>query len=214
MSQYAFHINADKCLNCKACVMACKEKHDHIPGRKFRRIHSISAGNWTEDVVGNAVVYKPNNVFSYSFSIGCNHCADPACKKVCPANAIGKRGDGVVFIDRELCIGCQSCSTACPYNAPSLNKETEKMEKCDLCRELLVSGEQPACVAACSMQAIEYGELGALRSKYLEAVQQVDPLSAASQTKPSLLITPHRKYGKAVNTSSFSMPEELQANEA
>jgi anaerobic dimethyl sulfoxide reductase subunit B (iron-sulfur subunit) len=214
MSQIAFHINADKCLNCKACAMACKEKHDHIPGRKFRRIHSISAGSWTEEAVGNAVVYKPNNVFSYSFSIGCNHCADPACMKICPANAIGKRADGIVFIDRDACIGCQSCASACPYNAPSFNKETEKMEKCDFCRELLAADEQPACVAACSMQAIEYADLNTLRSKYPEAVQQVDPLSDPAQTKPSLLITPSRQYNKAANISSFSMPEELQAYEA
>jgi anaerobic dimethyl sulfoxide reductase subunit B (iron-sulfur subunit) len=170
----------------------------------------MSAGTWLPN--GNGT-YTPNNVFSYSISIACNHCSEPACKKVCPAGAIGKRGDGIVFIDKDLCIGCGSCATACPYSAPSLDKETMKMEKCDFCRELLAEGETPACVAACSMRAIEYGDIGTLKSRYPEAVQQLAPLSDPAQTKPSLLITPHRKYRNADDPISFNLPEEIQAYE-
>jgi anaerobic dimethyl sulfoxide reductase subunit B (iron-sulfur subunit) len=133
--------------------------------------------------------------------------------KVCPANAIAKRADGIVFIDRELCIGCESCSAACPYNAPSFDREAMKMEKCDFCRELLAEGETPACAASCNMQAIEYGELEMLKVLHPEAVQQIFPLPDPSQTRPSLLITPHRKYKADQETSVFNMPEELQAYE-
>lgn len=209
MNQYAFYYNADKCIYCRVCALACKDKHNHKPGRKFRRVYSNCAGSW--DTSGSTP--SPDGVYSYSFTIACNHCADPACMKVCPANAIAKRADGIVFIDRELCIGCESCSAACPYNAPSFDREAMKMEKCDFCRELLAEGETPACAASCNMQAIEYGELEMLKVLHPEAVQQIFPLPDPSQTRPSLLITPHRKYKADQETSVFNMPEELQAYE-
>jgi anaerobic dimethyl sulfoxide reductase subunit B (iron-sulfur subunit) len=212
MSQYAFYFDTNKCVNCKSCAISCKEKHNHIPGRKFRRVHSVSTGNWVVIDEANRL-YEPTNVFSYSLSIACNHCADPACKKVCPAGAIAKREDGIVFIDWDLCIGCGSCASACPYNAPSLDKEVLKMDKCDFCRELLPTGEDPMCVAACSVRAIEYGDLENLRIKHPNAVQRVEPLPDPSQTGPSLLVEPHRKSTNNMVATLFNMPEELQANE-
>lgn len=211
MSQYAFYFNADKCITCKACVIACKDKYDLKPGRKFRRLYSVSTGSWARDVNG---VYAPESVFGYSVSISCNHCAKPACKDICPAGAIGKRGDGIVFIDRDLCIGCGSCSTACPYGAPSLDKDTLKMDKCDFCRELVSIGEIPACVGSCSMQALEFGEIDTLRVKHPDVVQTVPPLADPAKTDPSLLITPHSKSAGSMTVEIFNMPEELQANEA
>jgi anaerobic dimethyl sulfoxide reductase subunit B (iron-sulfur subunit) len=210
MKQYAFYVNTDKCISCKTCVIACKEKHNHIPGRKFRRVYTNAVGSWVESSNG---VLKPQNVFSYSLSVACNHCADPACKKVCPANAIVKRDDGIVFIDKDACIGCKSCANACPYNAPSYNAEAEKMEKCDFCRELLAVGESPACVGACNMFCISYGELEQLELLHPEAVKQVEPLADPAQTRPSLFITPHRKSVEGVHITQSNMPEELQATE-
>jgi anaerobic dimethyl sulfoxide reductase subunit B (iron-sulfur subunit) len=211
MKQYAFYMNADKCISCRACIIACKDKHDHAVGRKFRRVYANGAGTWTPNINGT---YSPNNVFTYSFSIACNHCADPACKKVCPVNAIVKRDDGIVFIDKDTCIGCRSCADACPYNAPSFDAETEKMGKCDFCRELLAVGEPPACVAACSMHCLTYGELEQLEYLHPEGVKQVQPLADPAQTGPSLVITPHRNSAEGMSAVSYNMPEELQANEA
>jgi anaerobic dimethyl sulfoxide reductase subunit B (iron-sulfur subunit) len=192
--------------------MACKEKNDLQPGRKFRRIHSESVGSWSTDENG---VYAPDNVFSYSVSVSCNHCAAPACQAICPVDAISKDDKtGIVDIDQEICIGCGLCAEACPYNAPSVNRETMKTGKCDFCKELLAAGEMPACVAACSMLAIEYGELDELRTAHPDAVQQVAPLPSPSETEPSLLIAPHHKYTDNLAATSFNMPEELQAFES
>ncbi len=214
MSQYGFLTNTDKCISCRSCIMACKDKNDLKPGRKFRRLYACSAGNWDTVSMGNNFnAYKPNNVFSYSLSVSCNHCADPACMRVCPAGAIGKRKDGIVFIDRERCIGCENCASSCPYNAPSLDKSAKKMEKCDFCRELLAVGEKPACVAACSMNAIEYGALEILKLKYPGAVQQAAPLGGPEKTNPSLLIVPHRKYTSGMEVLQTNLPEEVQPYE-
>ncbi len=222
MVQYGFLVNTDKCVACRSCVMACKEKHNFKPGRKFRKLHSMSSGSWKSETHGNFIAYDPNGnwetgeggVFSYSLSMSCCHCAEPACMTVCPAGAIGKRdSDGIVFIDRNRCTGCKSCATACPYGAPSYDAETNKMEKCDMCRELQSIGESPACVAACSMNALEYNDLEILKLKYPQAVQQVAPLEGAEKTNPSLLIMPHRKYRAGMDIIITSLPEELQSND-
>jgi anaerobic dimethyl sulfoxide reductase subunit B (iron-sulfur subunit) len=211
MKQLAFHVNSDKCISCKACVIACKDKNNLKPGYKFRKVYSVSAGDWDK-------TSSDGGAYSYSISIACNHCANPACKANCPANAIGKRSDGIVYIDHELCIGCGNCTSACPYGAPSLSKEELKTRKCDFCRELVEMGESPACVAACSMQAIDFGDLDALKAKYPKAanVQQVYPIAGPEQTQPSLIITRHRKYTGNENGATadiFNMPEELQGYE-
>jgi anaerobic dimethyl sulfoxide reductase subunit B (iron-sulfur subunit) len=131
----------------------------------------------------------------------------------CPRGAIGKRPDGIVFNDRDLCIGCTTCLDACPYDALSLDKEAMKMRKCDMCRELQRTSDAPHCVAACFMQALEFGELNSLKIKHPEAVQQVTPLADPAQTNPSLLITPHRKYKAGGKGIIINMPEELQMYE-
>jgi anaerobic dimethyl sulfoxide reductase subunit B (iron-sulfur subunit) len=190
--------------------MSCKDKNDLKPGYKFRRVYTVSTGSWD-------LPYNSGGAFSYSLSVACNHCADPACLKVCPVNAIVKRAkDGIVFIDKDICIGCGSCVTACPYGVPSLDKATLKTDKCDFCRELVSVGESPACVTACSMNAIDYGDLDYLKSKYPNAVQQIYPLASPEQTKPSILITRHRKSRGTESEATariFNMPEELQVAE-
>ncbi len=211
MLQYGFYINADKCITCKACVMACKDKNNLKPGFKFRKVYTITSGSW-DKAVGNGGAY------SYSVPVACNHCKEPICRSVCPAGAIVKRaGDGIVFIDKELCIGCGSCAISCPYHAPSWDKEAMKTDKCDFCRELVDIGEAPVCVTACSMGAIEYGDMSYLQSKHPGTTRQVYPLADPGQTTPSLLITMHRKSTGSESDATariFNMPEELQAYEA
>ncbi len=209
MSQRAFYVNSDSCITCKVCGMACKDKNDLKPGRKFRKIYSQSAGSWSISENG---VPQPSGVLSYSVSIGCNHCAMPLCLANCPMGAIVKRDDGIVYIDQALCDGCGDCAEACPYDAPSLDEEAGKMGKCDFCMDLLDEGEVPVCVAACSMQALNFGELEDLKASHPEAVQQVAPLVSPDQTSPSLLINPRRGYQSGMTTISINMPEEIQAN--
>ena len=210
MSQLAFFVNTDSCITCKACGLACKDKNNLKPGRKFRRIFSQSAGSWSFAENGAAV---PNGVFSYSVSIGCNHCTLPICLSTCPVQAVIKRDDGIVYIDQELCNGCGACATACPYGVPSLDDETGLYGKCDFCMDLVDIGQTPACVLSCSMQAIECGEFDELQASHPDAVQQVAPLPDPSQTVPSLLIKANRNYQEGMATTSFNMPEEIQVNE-
>lgn len=102
-----------------------------------------------------------NTVFSFSVSVSCNHCANPACVEACPRNAITKDpATGIVSIDEEVCIGCGNCAKVCSYDAPVVFKELHKTYKCDMCKDRLEIGLKPACVAACTMRCLDVGSIG------------------------------------------------------
>lgn len=65
------------------------------------------------------------------------------------------------------------------------------MTKCDFCQDLQAQGQNPACVDACVMRALDFGELDELRAKYGD-VQAIAPLPDTSITEPSFVMTPHK----------------------
>jgi anaerobic dimethyl sulfoxide reductase subunit B (iron-sulfur subunit) len=110
---------------------------------------------------------------------------------VCPTKAIYKRAaDGVVLIDADKCIGCRYCEWACPYGAPQFNEEIGVMTKCDFCEDLLAAGNNPACVDACVMRCLDFGELSELREKYGD-FNEIEPLPKSDITVPAFVVTPH-----------------------
>ncbi|WP_210367700.1 DMSO/selenate family reductase complex B subunit [Bacillus sp. REN3] len=188
MAQLGFYIDQSRCTGCKACVIACKDKHDNREGTNFRRVYSFQTGEFSENGKGAFI----NNVQSYYLSISCNHCEEPACAKNCPTKAMHKRDeDGVVVVDQNKCIGCRYCEWNCPYEGPQYNKDLGKMTKCDLCIDLLEKGEKAACEGACPVRAIEIGPIEELRKKYGE-VNEIKGMPPSSITRPNLVITPHK----------------------
>lgn len=185
--QLGFYLNQERCNGCLTCQIACKDKNDLPLGQLFRRVHEVAGGGYTEiDHTFKA------NVFAYWISMSCNHCQDPLCVKNCPTGAMQKREeDGIVFVDQNKCIGCRYCTWSCPYSAPEYNPDKGKTGKCDFCKDLLEQGEQPACVAACPMRALDFGTMEELQAKY-GGVDRIRGLPEPDTTKPSLLINPHR----------------------
>ncbi len=204
--QYAFYFNASECIGCKACQVACKDKNNLPIGTLYRRVFHYGGGSW---VTENGF-QVPDNVFAYSVSTACQHCQNPICKEVCPAAAISKGEDGIVVIDSNKCIGCRYCEWACPYGAPQFNEELSVMTKCDLCKDLLAKGENPACVDSCPMRCLEVGELSDLRAKH-GFVNAIEPLPAANITNPALVITPHLHSQKSGSNNGriLNLPEEV-----
>ncbi len=169
--QYGFLIDSERCVDCRACVTACKASHNVELGVSYRRIETTWKGKFPE-------------VTFTSLSMACNHCEEAACVKVCPAHAITKRSeDGIVVVDHAKCIGCGACGKACPYHAPQYGKD-KKMQKCDLCVDRVSEGKKPVCVVTCSASALTFGTLEELPA--LAGKKKIARLAGA--TRPSVFV--------------------------
>lgn len=184
MKQLGFLIDVSRCTGCKTCLIACKDGHSVPGGKNLRSVQEVAKGSWRQNEEGA----WEQNVFAYYVSLSCNHCADPACVKVCPTKAHFKRqSDGLVLIDPQKCIGCGACAQACPYHVPVLNEKTKKMMKCDACAGRLANKQMPLCVQACPQRALQFGPIDELRKRYGENAE-IEPLPISAQTKPSLVV--------------------------
>lgn len=183
--QMAFFFDASGCSGCKTCQIACKDKNNLPLGVRFRRVYEVSGGDWKRN--GNA---WQSNIVSWNVSLACNHCQEPICLKSCPNKAISKNESGLVILDQNRCMGCRYCEWTCPYGALQFNEALNVMSKCDFCSDYLEKGEKPACVSACPMRVLDYGELDELRLKYGEPCD-IFPLPDSEITQPALVLKPH-----------------------
>ena len=177
---YGFYHNQERCIGCGACQVACKDKFDiQEAGPRTRRVDTWETGDFP-------------NCSIFTTSISCNHCADPACVRVCPTGAMFKReSDGLVLHNDNRCIGCRSCTMGCPYGAPQYLAEKGIVVKCDTCFAIREKGSLPACVGSCSQRALDFGEIDELRAKYGDdLVQECVAMPDAGLTKPNIVIKP------------------------
>jgi anaerobic dimethyl sulfoxide reductase subunit B (iron-sulfur subunit) len=134
------------------------------------------------------------DVFVSYLATPCYHCEAPSCMEVCPVDAISKRTDGIVVVDREACLGESACGApcreACPYGAPQFGEEEEaKMQKCDFCVERWEQDKKPVCVEACPMRALDAGPLDEMRAKYGD-VSEASGFVYSSDVRPSVTFKP------------------------
>jgi tetrathionate reductase subunit B len=120
-----------------------------------------------------------------NLALMCQHCEQPPCVDVCPTNASMKRKDGIVLVDKHLCIGCRYCMMACPYDARSFVHETLSNQKehmprgkgtveaCTMCVHKVDKGEAPACVASVNSDAVIFGDLYDASSKINQTLEIV-----------------------------------------
>ena len=207
-TQYAFSFDARFCSGCKACQAACKDKNNLPTGILWRRVVEVSGGTWEKN--GDA---WNNTVFAYNLSISCNHCAYPKCAGVCPTDAYVLRENGIVFLDTTKCVGCGYCAWACPYGAPQYNVDAGHMTKCDFCPDNLEQGLPPACVAACPLRVLDYGDLESagkgLTLWDTPSEAHPYPLPAYAHTQPHLAIMPHPAMSTTEKKSVANL-EEIQ----
>ena len=150
--QYGFVIDHDRCIGCHACTVACKAEND-VPVGSFRTWVKYTEQGRFPDVKRSFLVER------------CNHCSDAPCVTICPVNALEKRADGIVDVDRDACIGCRACMQACPYDALYMNDDRGAVEKCHFCAHRIDRGLEPACVTVCPVEAIIPGDLDDPESK-------------------------------------------------
>jgi anaerobic dimethyl sulfoxide reductase subunit B (iron-sulfur subunit) len=145
--QYGFSFDAQRCLKCWACEVACKQWHGiNAGGLKLRRVEEVTRGVFP-------------NVTRTFLSLSCRHCARPRCAASCVSGAISKRdNDGIVLVDRSKCDGCRSCLDACPFGIPQFDTDGT-MRKCDMCLDRIEKGQKPVCVETCPTRALQWGAI-------------------------------------------------------
>lgn len=176
-------VDANRCASgCNDCVTACEKENgwgsanpsEHLSNaeQKAQWIRKVTL----KDKVTQHVTTLP---------VLCQHCESPPCVDVCPTGASFKRADGIVLVDKHICIGCRYCMMACPYKARSFVHETLKdqkpwaprgkgtVESCTLCVQRVDTDRIPACVEACS--AADHGALyfGDLKDENSEISRQL-----------------------------------------
>jgi len=155
---------------CTDCVTACSTEFGWGPAAG-QGPRPETDPQWIRKIAGK----DPDTGASFSLPVMCQHCAEPPCVDVCPTGASFKRADGIVLVDRHICIGCRYCMMACPYKARSFVHEEVQdqkpyaprgkgtVEACTLCVHRIDRGGQPACVEACAAaghNAMIFGDLG------------------------------------------------------
>ncbi|HEY2774972.1 MAG TPA: hydrogenase 2 operon protein HybA [Candidatus Binatia bacterium] len=157
--------DATRCIGCKACMVACNEANDLEPdtGASSERWQMpLDLNEHTKNIIK---CYRDETGDKYSFvKRQCMHCIDPACAAACMIGALAKREHGIVTYQADLCVGCRYCEMACPFNVPKFEWSSlaGKIVKCELCKDRIAVGKQPACTEVCPTHAVIYGKRGEL----------------------------------------------------
>lgn len=131
-------IDHEKCTGCRLCEMVCAVKHDGASNPARSRIRVMK---WESEGL-----YIP---------MSCQQCQDAPCLHGCPVGAISRNDDlNRVEVNYDICIGCRTCVSVCPFGAMNFNVIDRKVAKCDLC-----DGD-PQCVRFCDMKAVDFVDAG------------------------------------------------------
>jgi len=120
----------EKCDGCKSCEKACSKTH----------FKSDDGGD------KSAIrIIKDKNTYKM-------HVCDQRglCLDMCPVGALARKKNGIVVLNKEICIGCQACVGFCPIGAMRKSEERIEPFKCISCG---------ACVRACPTEALELVEV-------------------------------------------------------
>ena len=122
----------DRCIGCLVCEAICSETY-------FNRGDSErSAIRIFEDDASDS---------GYRIVV-CQQLGD--CIDICPATAIRRLKNGVVSINKKLCVGCLACVGFCPIHAMFYHPEELTPFKCIACGK---------CADECPTEALEIIEV-------------------------------------------------------
>jgi tetrathionate reductase subunit B len=189
-------IDTAKCANgCDACVNACDEEHNLGGGR------SETDAQWIRKVE----LRDKQTGHSLTMPLLCQHCEFPPCVDVCPTGASFRREDGIVLVDKHICIGCRYCMMACPYKARSFIHEDlhdqkpysprgkGTVESCTFCVHRVDRNETPACVEACDAEGHNAMIFGDMNNPESEISRQLASYSS-SQIRADLGLNTGVRY--------------------
>jgi [DsrC]-trisulfide reductase subunit O len=197
LKRWGLLVDTSKCTEgCSACVTACRDENGwEGHGRPATDPQWIRSVTLKDEASG----------YVQTLPVMCQHCENPPCADVCPTGASFKRADGIVLVDKHICIGCRYCMMACPYKARSFVHEDTTgqkpyaprgkgtVEACTLCVQRVDDGRIPACVEACDEdggKAMVFGDLKDPNSEISTRLMAV----ASTQLRPDLKLNTGVRY--------------------
>jgi len=169
-NRWGLLIDSNKCADgCSDCVKACESENAWGSGSTDEQKSDASQrAQWIRTVT----LKNKLTGSEHQLPMMCQHCEQPPCVDVCPTGASFKRADGIVLVDKHICIGCRYCMMACPYKArsfihedlhdqaPDVPRGKGTVESCTLCVHKIDRGDgTTACAEACQHKAIMFGDL-------------------------------------------------------
>ena len=128
--------DANRCVGCRRCEVACTLAHDNKIQPSISRVKLSRNYNFGPD--GPRLGWTNGEGLFGNFRLiadTCLQCAHPVpCATSCPQGAIEvAAGTNARVINKAKCVGCGTCTKACPWMMTSLDSEAKKATKCDLC---------------------------------------------------------------------------------
>jgi len=188
-NRWGILIDTNKCnKGCTDCVTACKTENDwgSVAGVQISA-ETHSSKEQQAQWIRKVTVTDKQTGHVQSLPLMCQHCETAPCVDVCPTGASMKREDGIVLVDKHICIGCRYCMMACPYKARSFIHEKLELQKtnaprgigtvesCTMCVDRVDNDQDPACVEACSKAkhgAMLFGDLKDAKSAISEELKK------------------------------------------
>lgn len=197
LKRWGLLIDTTKCGDgCNACVSACQEENGWQGHNR-----PATDPQWIRGVT----LKDKQTGYVQTIPVMCQHCESPPCVDVCPTGASFKRADGIVLVDKHICIGCRYCMLACPYKARSfVHEETHDqkahaprgmgtVESCTLCVHRVDTGRIPACVEACNADAGKAMTFGDLNDRTSDIAKRLAS-QHTTQIRPDLNLNTGVRY--------------------
>ncbi|MGA1840075.1 MAG: 4Fe-4S dicluster domain-containing protein [bacterium] len=194
-------INPERCIGCKQCQIACAVEHSESK--------NIYKAIYERITPRPRILVAPGLYLNSSLPNQCRHCDPAPCMGVCPTGAISRDSDhGMVLVDGKKCITCAMCAMVCPFDVLTFCPQQDSgpgksvAVKCDHCIDRRRKGKVPACVEACKVDALVFGELNDLiKSARTRLSKEISV--GVGETKPEMLRVPKhmeswRGWGKKV----------------
>lgn len=132
------------CLGCRLCEYNCAYANSNIK--------DMVLALKDKEIKPKLVIESKGTI---TFALSCRHCNNPICVKSCISGAM-TREEGITKLDRDKCVGCQTCVLVCPFGAIMIS-DNGIVDKCELCMNN--SEGEPRCVKCCPNGAIVFEEV-------------------------------------------------------